>query len=198
MQEVNRIIRRASLPEDAEGIMAVFSAAKAIMVASGNANQWKEGYPSLDIVQSDIEKNGGYVIEERLRVGATAGMNNRIVAYFAFLPSPEPTYSKIYDGTWLEDTLPYHVIHRIASYPDVHGVFDSIIEFCAEQEPNLRIDTHKDNRIMQHVIEKHGFTYCGIIHLASGDERLAYQRLRWGGNQVESGRDYSRIPDSGM
>lgn len=185
MQEGNRIIRRATLPEDAEGIMAVFSAAKAIMAASGNANQWKEGYPSLDIVQSDIEKNGGYVIEERLRVGATAGMNNRIVAYFAFLPSPEPTYSKIYDGTWLEDTLPYHVIHRIASYPDVHGIFDSIIEFCAEQEPNLRIDTHKDNRIMQHVIEKHGFTYCGIIHLASGDERLAYQRLRWGGNQVE-------------
>ena len=31
--------------------------------------------------------------------------------------------------------------------------------------------------IMQHVIEKHGFTYCGIIHIASGDERLAYQRF---------------------
>ena len=32
--------------------------------------------------------------------------------------------------------------------------------------------------IMQHNIEKHGFTYCGIIYLASGDERLAYQKLK--------------------
>jgi len=23
---------------------------------------------------------------------------------------------------------------------------------------------------------KHGFTYCGIIYLLSGDERLAYQK----------------------
>ena len=30
---------------------------------------------------------------------------------------------------------------------------------------------------MQHIIERHGFTYCGIIYLASGDERLAYQRV---------------------
>jgi hypothetical protein len=30
---------------------------------------------------------------------------------------------------------------------------------------------------MQHNILKHGFTYCGIIHLASGDERLAFQAL---------------------
>jgi hypothetical protein len=29
--------------------------------------------------------------------------------------------------------------------------------------------------IMQHNISKHGFAYCGIIYLASGDERLAYQ-----------------------
>ena len=31
--------------------------------------------------------------------------------------------------------------------------------------------------IMQHVIQKHGFTYCGIIYLLSGDERLAYQKI---------------------
>lgn len=30
-------------------------------------------------------------------------------------------------------------------------------------------------RIMQHCIRKAGFRYCGIIHLANGDERLAYQ-----------------------
>ena len=38
-------------------------------------------------------------------------------------------------------------------------------------------DTHRDNTIMQHLITKHGFTYCGIILLANGDERLAYQKI---------------------
>ena len=137
------------------------------MAASGNATQWREGYPSLEAVQADIAQNGSFVIEE----------NGRIVGYFAFLRSPEPTYAKIYDGQWLDDTLPYHVVHRIASRPDVHGIFRDIMDFCFANEQNIRIDTHRNNRIMQHNLEKHGFTYCGIILLASGDERLAYQRL---------------------
>ena len=147
--------------------MKVFSAAKAIMRDSGNANQWKEGYPSLEIVQADLDRDGSFVIEE----------DGRIVAYFAFLQSPEPTYYNIYGGRWLDDELPYHVIHRIASFPDVHHIFSNIMDFCFSRETNIRIDTHKDNIIMQHNIAKHGFTYCGIIYLASGDERLAYQKL---------------------
>ena len=68
-------------------------------------------------------------------------------------------------------------IHRIASYPDAHGIFSSIMEFCFSNDENIRIDTHRDNKIMQHNILKHGFTYCGIIYLLSGDERLAYQKV---------------------
>lgn len=67
--------------------------------------------------------------------------------------------------------------HRIASYPDAHGIFGSIMDFCFSKDPNIRIDTHRDNTIMQHVMTKYGFTYCGIIYLASGDDRLAYQRI---------------------
>ena len=136
----------------------------------GNMHQWADSYPSEAVIISDMEKHGGYVIED-------AG---RIVGYFAFLPSPEPTYSKIYDGEWLDDTLSYHVVHRIASYPDVHGIFSDVMDFCFSHDANIRIDTHKDNRIMQHNIEKHGFTYCGIIYLANGDERLAYQMTKNG------------------
>lgn len=163
----NRTIRKASLPKDSERLMEVFAAAKDIMAADGNTNQWTDGYPSLDIVQSDIEKDGGFVVED----------DGKIVAYFAFLPSPEPTYDKIYDGKWLDNSKPYHVVHRIASFPEAHGIFKSIMEFCFANERNIRIDTHRDNKIMQHNIEKHGFKYCGIIHLANGDERLAYQKM---------------------
>ena len=149
-------------------IMQVLDSAKKIMRQSGNMHQWGEGYPSEAVIISDMEKHGGFVLEE---VG-------RIVGYFAFLPSPEPTYQKIYNGNWLDDEKPYHVVHRIASLSDAHGIFCSIIDFCFARESNIRIDTHQDNAIMQHNIEKHGFTYCGIIYLASGDERLAYQKLR--------------------
>ena len=147
-------------------IMKVIDAAKKIMRQSGNMHQWGEGYPSEAIIMADMERNGGFVIDD----------DGKVVGYFAFLSSPEPTYDRIFGGTWLDDTQSYHVVHRIASYPDAHGIFSSIMDFCFSHDANIRIDTHKDNVIMQHNIMKHGFTYCGIIYLANGDERLAYQK----------------------
>ena len=52
-----------------------------------------------------------------------------------------------------------------------------MMDFCFAHDVNIRIDTHRDNLIMQHNLLKHGFAYCGIIYLASGDTRLAYQRI---------------------
>ena len=167
-----RIIREAK-PTDMAAIMQVMEAAKKIMRSSGNMHQWGDGYPSEAVIFGDMEKHGGFVIEESDGESPSTG---RIVGYFAFLPSPEPTYSKIYNGEWLDDIQSYHVIHRIASYPEIHGIFSDIMDFSFSHDSNIRIDTHKDNRIMQHNIAKHGFTYCGIIYLANGDERLAYQK----------------------
>ena len=148
-------------------IMQVMDAAKLIMRQSGNMHQWTDGYPSEAVILSDMEREGGFVVDD----------GGKLVGYFAFLPSPEPTYTRIYEGDWLDDVRSYHVVHRIASYPDAHGVFSSIMDFCFSRDSNIRIDTHRDNHIMQHVVKKYGFTYCGIIFLASGDERLAYQRV---------------------
>ena len=163
---MSRIIREAQ-PSDMADIILVMDAAKKIMRQSGNMHQWSDGYPSEAVITADMERNGGFVIED----------GDKVVGYFAFLPSPEPTYSKIYDGEWLDDTQPYHVVHRIASYPQAHGIFSSNMDFCFSHHTNIRIDTHRDNKIMQHKILKHGFTYCGIIYLLSGDERLAYQKM---------------------
>lgn len=145
--------------------MEVLDAAKQIMRSSGNLNQWINGYPSEDVIKRDMDNGVGYVVAD----------DGRIVGYFAFMQSPEPTYSEIFGGEWLDDSLPYHVIHRIGSYPDIHGIFKSIIDWCKAADRNLRIDTHRDNKIMRHNILKHGFVYCGVIYLESGDERLAYQ-----------------------
>jgi hypothetical protein len=162
---MSRIIREAQ-PSDIADILTVMDAAKKIMRQSGNMHQWGEGYPSVAVITADMEKNGGFVIVD----------DDMIVGYFAFLKSPEPTYARIHEGKWLDDEEPYHVVHRIASYPDAHGIFSSIMDYCFSHDPNIRIDTHRDNKIMQHLITKHRFTYCGIIYLTSGDERLAYQK----------------------
>lgn len=175
---------RPATEADLPALPPLFEAARAIMRSDGNLHQWVNGYPGLDAVREDIARGGGFVLElahgglvlkeDAPGPGQTAPCASRIVGYFALLPSPEPTYGRI-DGAWLTDG-PYGVIHRIASYPDVHGVFGAIIGFAAARYPHLRIDTHRDNRIMQHLVLKHGFTYCGIIWLLSGDERLAFER----------------------
>jgi len=156
---------RPAEESDIPAIMPVLEAAKGIMRASGNRHQWIDGYPSEEVILNDIRARFGFVVADV----------EAIVAYFAFIPSPEPTYSYIEGGAWLDDTLPYHVIHRMGSTPESHGVFRSILDWCSGRERNLRIDTHRDNAIMQHCILQYGFRYCGIIYLASGDERLAYQ-----------------------
>ena len=158
-------IRKSTLV-DLPTILNLRDQAREIMRSYGNIYQWPEGYPRDDMFRKDIELGGSHVMLNE---------EGEIVGTFALLPSPEVTYNVIYDGQWLDDE-PYHVIHRIASYPDVHGIFSAIIDFAAERYRHIRIDTHRDNRIMRHLIESAGFTYCGVIWLPDGTERLAYER----------------------
>ena len=78
---------------DIPRVMTVLEAAKGIMRASGNMNQWVNGYPSEEVINNDIANGWGFVVEEE----------KRIVGYFAFISSPEPTYARIYEGEWLDN-----------------------------------------------------------------------------------------------
>jgi hypothetical protein len=69
------------------------------------------------------------------------------------------------------------VIHTIASSMDSHGVFREIMDYSFSLCGNIRIDTHRDNHIMQGLLQRHGFSYCGIIYLLDGAERLAFQKI---------------------
>ena len=148
-------------------IMRVVDAARGIMRADGNLRQWTNGYPSEAIIAADIERGHGHVC---LTNGALAG-------YFALLAGPDPTYARIHGGQWLHDAAPYHVMHRLASLPSAHGIFDAAMGYAFGVSGNMRVDTHRDNRIMQRKLLRYGFSYRGIIYLTNGDERLAYQRV---------------------
>lgn len=156
---------RHTTEADIARILQIFDAARRFMVSVGNTTQWQNGYPNSSVVRSDMEKGNSYVC-------CTA--DGTVVATFCFAPSPDPTYATIYDGHWLNDA-PYHVIHRMASDGSVRGVGDVIIAWCRQRDENLRVDTHADNRVMQRLAERNGFVWCGIIHLADGSPRIAYQ-----------------------
>lgn len=155
---------RKSTYDDLNRIAEIFTYARKQMVLNGNPSQWRNDRPSMELVKKDIDVSNSYVV---LNEG-------KIVATFAFIVGVEPTYLDI-DGKWLDDD-PYGTIHRIASDGSVKGVFDQVIDYVSKRDVDIRIDTHKDNKIMRHLIEKNGFVYCGIIIVDDGTPRLAYQK----------------------
>ncbi len=159
-------IRKAK-SSDKETILHLLDSGREIMRRNGNPLQWPDGYPNPETIDTDITQGVSYLCLE----------DGKAVGTFAMIPGPDPTYATIYQGRWIDNTLPYLVVHRMASLPDSHGIFRACLEYCNAWCNNIRIDTHRDNHILQHNLQKHGFSYCGIIHIANGDERLAYQRI---------------------
>ena len=157
------MIRKATY-EDIPALMQIFRNARGIMRASGNMNQWNDSYPSEEVVRNDIGNGHCMVL----------CMEGRIMATMAFIPGPDPTYAEIHDGEWADDR-PYHVIHRIAVHEPGHGAAKKLLDWGFTQAGSIRIDTHKDNVIMHHILRKYGFRQCGVIFLANGDPREAYQ-----------------------
>ena len=157
---------RHSTADDLPTILKLRDQAREIMRSYGNTFQWPVGYPRDDMFKKDIEEGFSYVMTDA---------DGSIAGTFALIPGPDITYHVIYEGQWLDDE-PYHVIHRIASTPESHGILDALLDFCETKAPNIRIDTHQANVIMRKGLEKHRYQYCGIIHLLNGDERMAFQK----------------------
>lgn len=157
------MIRKAE-ERDMDALLRVYKAAKAYMVASGNPNQWEEGYPGC-VLGRDIQGGNLYVL---------CGEDGTVHAAFVFQLEPEPNYAVIEEGAWTSDK-PYGTIHRVGSDGTEKGVFSQCLEFCKTLSPYIRADTHQDNKTMQHVLEKHGFVPRGIIHVEDGTPRIAYE-----------------------
>ena len=95
---------------------------------------------------------------------------------FALIPGRDPTYDIIEDGAWLSDEE-YSTIHRVAADGRVNGVFEAALRFSLAQTPHIRIDTHEDNAVMRHLIEKNDFQRTGMIYCRDGSPRIAYERV---------------------
>lgn len=157
-------IRKAQMSE-LQSLLQIYDYAREQMRLSGNPTQWSDKHPAESDIVDDIQKGNSYVI---LKDGEICGV-------FAFIIGEEPTYKRI-EGEWKNCTQ-YGTIHRIASSGKVKGIFQTCLNFCQSRISHLRIDTHRDNKIMQHLIEKNGFKRCGIIYVADGTPRIAYEKF---------------------
>ena len=155
---------RKALPEDMPVILKIYEQARRFMAEHGNPWQWGNTSPAQNVLEEDIRKERLYLCER----------DEKICGVFAFPVGEDPTYEKIEGGGWKLNT-PYGTIHRMAGNGQETGVFAECLAWCREQIGHIRIDTHEDNRIMQHLIEKNGFVRCGIIHVADGSPRIAYE-----------------------
>ena len=151
---------------DLPRILEIYAYARAFMAKTGNPNQWGTTHPPREQLEEDIARKRLYVVKG----------NGQIQGVFYFCVEEDPTYAVIHEGAWQENT-PYGVIHRIASGGS-GGIVKAAVEFALTQIAHLRIDTHEDNRVMQRTVEKAGFTRRGIIYIADGTPRIAYDLIK--------------------
>ncbi len=157
---------RKSTTSDLSVILQLRDSARQIMRSSGNLSQWPDGVPQESKFTSDIQSGFSYIVEQ----------DGSPVATFALIPSPDPTYAVVYDGSgWRYPDNQYGVIHRLASNAQCRGVFSAIFSFARQLYSDIRIDTHSDNKIMRHLLAKNGFKPVGTIILSNGEPRLAFQ-----------------------
>ncbi len=172
---------RKSSVSDIDRIMDILADGRRALSALG-IDQWQGGYPHRDVIERDVERGDSYVaVDDNGSIAAT------IMVGFA----GEKDYDVIHDGAWLTDCLSnnpcYGVIHRVAVSADFTGrgaasfLVESAESLARERgSQSVRVDTHPGNVPMRKLLDKLGYTQCGIIHIAHAEEgtpeRIAYEK----------------------
>ncbi len=165
---------RLSTNKDLNKIVKIINNGKTFL-KSQNINQWQDGYPAAEDISNDIKNSIGYVFIE----------DGEIAGYAALHQGIDPMYLKISNGNWITGThARYTAIHRIAMASKFRGqhlaekmISNLITVSGVLGYKDLRIDTHPDNKIMQHTILKSGFEKRGTVHMPApdGSPRFAYE-----------------------
>lgn len=162
---------RQAIANDHEAIWRIFAAAIGRLRVAG-IDQWQEGYPNPATIAEDIAQGQGWLIEE----------HDRVVAYGAVICTGEPAYEHISDGQWLSSADDYVVVHRLCVAENVLGMgyglrfMEKVEAMTGDSVSSFRVDTHADNRAMQQMLRKLGFTPCGSVTIDSRPF-LAYEKL---------------------
>ncbi len=168
---------RRSTNEDVPVIMGIVRQAQRYLRESG-IDQWQDGYPNEAVLYSDVESGRGWVFE----------CEGRIAGYVCISMDVEASYVHI-DGRWLTEGDNYAVVHRSMVGDDFRGshlaaeMFSLAFDLAAGLgKQSVRVDTHRDNKAMNRLAQKLGFTFCGEVDVSLMDpgrdpRRNAYEKL---------------------
>ena len=161
------ILRKATASEAAASYQCIEDAR--VFHRSMGFVQWHPGYPTMQTIEDDIKNGVGYVFAE----------GDTVLGYCCIVIGDEPAYHVI-DGAWKTDR-DYAVVHRMAFSASCRGkglsaeAFALIRAFCEENQVEaVRVDTQGENKVMQHILEREGFAYCGLVTF-DGGPKLAYE-----------------------
>lgn len=170
----NIYLRQATM-DDLPKIIEIIDGAKKTLRDRG-VEQWQQGYPDNEILKQDIEEDISFVLV----------LNSNVVGVAALQQGYDKNYQDMTSGSWDKDSdVTYSIIHRIAIEADHQGehLSAALIQQLLTMSyylgyQDVRIDTHPDNMVMQHIIENNGFEEKGTITMDEDDGvRLAYQIL---------------------
>ena len=162
------MILREAQPEEAQSCYQCIEDAR-VWHHSQGFEQWHPDYPTQQTILDDIAQGIGYVFADE----------NGVIGYCCVIIGDEPAYHHI-DGAWKTER-PYAVVHRMAFSSSVRGsglsgkAFDLIKDFCSANHIDaIRVDTQQENIVMQHILTREGFAYCGLVQF-DGGPKLAYE-----------------------
>ncbi len=162
---------RLAKTDDIPAIMQIIAQCQALLALRG-VDQWQDGYPSQEIIEGDIEAQRGYILE----------VDSCIAAYSALAFGVEQAYNDLRKGEWITSADEYLTIHRIAIGDTFRGcnlattIFNIAFDMARSRGySSVRIDTHKDNMVMQKRLKSLGFTYCGQV-IYGVNERIAFEK----------------------
>ncbi|WP_439424978.1 GNAT family N-acetyltransferase [Oenococcus alcoholitolerans] len=170
------IFLRKSTKEDLPEIKKIFDSARATL-KSQDIDQWQNSYPNESHLVNDIDSDSAYILVYDQKIAATGS-----ITY-----GEDQEYTQI-KGQWQNgQNKDYAAIHRTAMSDEFRGknlskfLISNLITTAVDKGyRDIRIDTHPDNKAMQHVIESNGFKYSGdvwIIESGIRTKRFAYQLL---------------------
>lgn len=167
---ITDIVFRKALTSDLSQIWVILQKAIQRRKEEGS-NQWQDGYPNPEVIQSDVNNGYGFVLSDR----------DVIIGYTALLINDEPEYKKI-EGKWITNE-DFVVFHRVAISENQLGkgyakkMMLSIEEFAlAKNIYSIKADTNHDNEPMKSLFEKLGYIYCGQVYFR-GSPRKAFEKV---------------------
>lgn len=168
-----KYVRQATLGDLSE-ISAIFEDAKKVLSNDGSS-QWQNGSPSIENFKKDIGDGCCYVLI----------VDEEVAGMASLIEGPDKNYQRIDSEEWKNKSDDYIAIHRVAissKYQGMHlndTLFACLLTVIETKGfKHVRIDTHPKNQRLQHIADKFGFEYRGIVYIEDETvepERKAYE-----------------------